>query len=307
MRQRLRTASIASLCAVAVVCGCTASIYYYVQGRDAKVHASGLVERMEPVMVFLASVAEERLRAEDEVGMSRIPDMVEGIEEIVYVTITGGAHPDDGDVDHVWASTDSSLVGKTAGQPLRLGEVRLVDELTVVEKELRSAIDEEAAAEVGVLSSRERELLDEVRRLAALEDEESREALGDLIALVARTALEIETRLGPIGSEMALAPPMEPRKLAERYLFYRPLVYRTRTDGRYFRGMIRLGVSASALNSRLTDSRRQLRRRCVITAGISAAAAVVLILGLALALPGRPSATTAEAPTDQTPPDDTPC
>ncbi len=299
MKTALKGAFLGGLCAVVIVSGVAGSLYVRGRNTHSRLFVESLSERMAPILAYLSTSAAENLHDRDTLSVVALPALGEQIEGVSFVTVTGEAIPDDGYVDYVWASSDPSLLQKTGGQSVRLGEIRLVDGLTVLEGELRHEIDAEAAAAVGELSERESELLGSIRALAARDEEAGTGELSTLIAEAADTAKEIASRLSPLGNSAEAMPRLEPRRIEELYLFYRPIVYRVRGDDRYFRGMVRVGVSTQALRTRLAEENRALARRCTLTGGIGSAVGIILALSIAVLLGRRKhgaAATAAAAP-----------
>jgi len=287
MKTALKGALLGGLCAVAIVSGVSGSLYVRGRNTHSRLFMESLSERMAPILAYLSTSAARSLHDRDTLSVVTLPGLGKQTGGVSFVTVTGEAIPDDGNVDYVWASSDPSLLQKTGGQSVRLGEIRLVDGLTVLEGELRREIDAEAAGAVGELSQRESELLGSIRALAAREGEAGTGELSTLITQAADTAREIASRLAPLGKSTDAMPRLDPRHIEELYLFYRPIVYRVRGDDRYFRGMVRVGVSTQALRARLAEENRALARRCTLTGGIGSAAGIILALLIAVLLGRR--------------------
>ncbi len=266
--------------------------------RQERTLARGLEQRVQVLLDSVTNQAEDLLTspADNRVDLATLAQQADVMAEGLYITITGPAR-DGAGFDAVWATSDTVLTSdaEAGGMVPRSldtesfvpGESRLQDPVVERREELEEEINEEARSRLGDIPSQlaevRRELTNLLRQGVAPDDPE----LVDLD----NTQRELQQRqsqiLQEVGSIFRSVPPFEPEELSTditEYVFYQPVVFaRAQEDpetARYFRGLIRLGISTDIILEEIDTARRQL----IISTAIVALGALAGGIGGALLL-----------------------
>jgi len=266
--------------------------------RQERTLARGLEQRVEVLLDSVTNQAEDLLTspADNRVDLATLARQANVMAEGLYITITGPAR-DGAGFDAVWATSDPVLnpdeeADATTSRSLDTesfvpGESRLQDPVAELQEELEAQINEEARMRLGDIPAQlaevRRELTNLLRQGVAPDDPE-------LIDLD-NTQRELQQRqsqiLAEIGSIFRSVPSFEPEELSAEiteYVFYQPVVFaRAQEDpqeARYFRGLVRLGISTDIILEEIDTARRQL----IISTGIVALGALAGGIGGALLL-----------------------
>jgi serine phosphatase RsbU (regulator of sigma subunit) len=218
--------------------------------------------------------------------------MAEGL----YITITGPARDGSG-FDAVWATSDPVLTADAeAGSmvPRALdtdtfvpGESRLDDPVSDLADDLEQQINEQARTVLGDIPTQLAQVRSELTQLLRQGVSPDNPELLDLD----ETQRELQQRqtelLDEVGSVFRSVPSFQPEELSTvetEYVFFQPVVFaRPQEDpetARYFRGVVRLGISTDLILEEIDTARRQL----IISTGIVALGALAGGIGGALLL-----------------------
>jgi methyl-accepting chemotaxis protein len=241
---------------------------------------TGLRQQVEVLMGSVAASAEESLRNEDVIQLGLLPDQIGSMEEARYLTITGSGVSDPGAFDYVWATNDPEIDSKLqAGtfDPASRGAVRMEDDLSPIIAQLAEQVNSEASRQMGDLVAELNRLSAQARDLFSRSrtDPEAAQALQEVSQQISVLESQMVSELRRIGAVTGSYPAFDPQKLLPFYTFYRPIVFRVSGEEKYFRGVVRMGVSTERISAELDSARNSI----ILVAGIIA----LIAAGLGLA------------------------
>ncbi|MAG14014.1 MAG: serine/threonine protein phosphatase [Spirochaetales bacterium] len=253
-----------------------------------RILAEGLEDKAAVMLDSAASGARSYLPEKEAFQLGLLTRQSEGVDEALYITITGEGSTDVENTGYIWATNDSNIEDKINTDDFNLGLSRLDDGVTPLTDGLSQRLEELANQEVSELRKRSDELRDQqaaifresVDGVISEEDQQTIRALSDEAAEVDGQILSILTELGNVISSV---PEYNSEKLSRElteYTFYRPIVYYQNDDNRYFHGMVRLGISTEGILRLITTERRNI----LFTTGIVALLAVGIGIVSALVL-----------------------
>jgi serine phosphatase RsbU (regulator of sigma subunit) len=244
------------------------------QTRDL---ADGLRKRTNVLLGSISSAAGDFLLDQDTAGLRSLVDQIVAMPEAEYATITGiqaeNANLPGQGVEYVWATNDASILAKIEGEELDTGRSVLSDQVSPLVADLSSKMNELAIAEVSDLARRYDQLVEEIRPFIGRNDDEARVRVEEFSEASTNLLVQINAILRRIGAEVGSVPPFSVDSLAERYVFYQPILQRSRSDI-YYRGLVRVGVSAEEILGEIERSTRTL----LFTIGVVA----LIALGLGI-------------------------
>ncbi len=278
---RLKFTFFITVLIIAVVLMVSIPLGYYMTRNQERNLAEGLVQRVSVLMESLASGARTYLPSGNILELGVLPSQISAMQEARFATITGRGQADINYFGYVWASNDPDILNKIDSPTLNPGVSKLKDEITEKEGLLAVEINTIADAAVGTLAKELDALSTEAIGLAVRTDETSRKRLQDLQEGIRTLDNRLNARLLEVGARLYSEPEFKTTLLDFNrtfYTFYKPVLYRVRGENRYFRGMVRLGVSTESILKEVEVSRNNL---ILITGGI---ALVALVLGIVGAL-----------------------
>jgi serine phosphatase RsbU (regulator of sigma subunit)/predicted PurR-regulated permease PerM len=266
--------------------------------RQERTLARGLEQRVQVLLDSVTNQAEDLLTspADNRVDLATLAQQADVMAEGLYITITGPAR-DGAGFGAVWATSDPVLASEAEASgmvPRNLdtesfvpGESRLQDPVAELRDELEEQINEEARTRLGDIPAQlaevRRELTNLLRQGVAPDDPE----LLDLDNTQRQLQQRQSQILQEVGSIFRSVPAFEPEELSTditEYVFYQPVVFaRAQEDpetARYFRGLVRLGISTDLILEEIDTARRQL----IISTAIVALGALAGGIGGALLL-----------------------
>lgn len=266
--------------------------------RQERTLARGLEQRVQVLLDSVTNQAEDLLTspADNRVDLATLAQQADVMAEGLYITITGPAR-DGAGFDGVWATSDPVLTSdaEASGMLSRSldtesfipGESRLQDPVAELRGELEAQINEEARMRLGDIPAQlaevRRELTNLLRQGVAPDDPE----LLDLDNTQRQLQQRQSQILQEVGSIFRSVPTFEPEELSAditEYVFYQPVVFaRAQEDAenvRYFRGLVRLGISTDIILEEIDTARRQL----IVSTAIVALGALAGGIGGALLL-----------------------
>ncbi|MFP4373408.1 MAG: SpoIIE family protein phosphatase [Spirochaetaceae bacterium] len=266
--------------------------------RQERTLARGLEQRVEVLLDSVTNQAEDLLTspADNRVDLATLARQADVMAEGMYITITGPAR-DGAGFDAVWATNDPVLTsdaeaGGTVPRSLDTedvipGESRIEDPVSELREELEQQINEEARLLLGEIPTQladvRLELTNLLRRGVDPDDPE----LLDLDSTQRQLQQEQSQILNEVGSVFRSVPAFEPEELSTEiteYVFYQPVLFARAQDdptgGRYFRGLVRLGISTELILEEIDTARRQL----IVSTAVVALGALAGGIGGALLL-----------------------
>ncbi|HOV37535.1 MAG TPA: SpoIIE family protein phosphatase [Spirochaetales bacterium] len=276
---RLKFTFFITVLIVAVVLMVSIPLGYYMNRNQEQNLAKGLFQRVSVLLESIASGARTYLPSGNTLELGILPAQISAMSEARFATVTGRGVSDPNYFGYVWASNDPDILKKIDGTTLIPGVSRLKDEITEREALLAIEINSKVEAELGSLIKELDALSSEAIGLAVRTDEASRRRLQDLQEGIRTLDTRLNARLAEIGTQIRSEPEFSTRSLDfnhTSYTFYKPVLYRVRGENRYFRGMVRLGVSTETILSEVKAARTNL---ILITGGIALVALVLGIIG----------------------------
>ncbi|MFQ3621619.1 MAG: SpoIIE family protein phosphatase, partial [Spirochaetales bacterium] len=252
---------------------------YYMTRNQERNLAEGLMQRVSVLLESLASGARTYLPSGNILELGVLPAQISAMPEARFATITGRGQTDPNYFGYVWASNDPELLNKIDSPVLNPGISKLKDDISPKETILSLEINAAADVAVSELARELDALSNEAIGLAVRTDEVSRRRLQDLQEGIRTLDTRLNARLAEISARVYSEPLFETKALdftRSFYTFYKPVLYRVRGENRYFRGMIRLGVSTENILKEVTLARNNL---ILITGGIALVSLVLGIIG----------------------------
>ncbi len=239
----------------------------------------GLKDRSRVLLESLASGARAYLPSQNVLELGFLPAQTVAVPEALYATITGFGSDATTFSDHVWATNDPEIAAKVDTADYQAGISRIEDSLSPRLASIAKELDDRARTEVGALSAGIAELTQEGLKLALRTDAESVRRRDD----IQTTTRELETRLterlafisGIIGSEPAFGEDLLPSGI-NRFIFFKPVMYRQGAEDVYFRGLVRLEVSTDSIVSAMVAGRIDLLK---ITGAVALLAVLMGVIG----------------------------
>ncbi len=269
-----------SLLVLSVVVLLAAPLAYFVTATERASLASGLEQRARVLLESVAQGARSNLPGRNLIELGQLPQQARALDEARYVTITAYGTGASASPDTVWASNDPGILDKIDTAELAAGVSVLEDPVSSVVEAAAKDIDAAAAAEVGALSESIASLQAEARALAARLDAASQARVAELGAAARDLELTLTEKLGAIAeASVGSTPRFDPEAVSgetRTFIFWKPILFRQGTDGRFFRGMVRLELGTELI---LADIRRAQQGLFAIIGGVALVALGIGIVG----------------------------
>lgn len=267
--------------------------------RQESILARGLEQRIEVLLESVSGRAEQLLvsPAGNRIDLEVLTEQSEVMPEVAFITISGQGQ-DRAGFDAVWATNDPLIRGGNNANLLE-GLPRTLDTPTFVPGVSR--MEDEVARRIAVLeeqlNERARTALGDAPRQLDQVTQELAQLFGAGVAEDDPRLLELNNAerdlrrqinrvLSETGSVVESLPAFDAADLSRderEYLFYRPVVfYQSGEDpelARYFRGVVRMGVSTELILAEIDDARREL---IISTAYVALGAVTAGIIGAML-------------------------
>jgi hypothetical protein len=272
------TLTIASL-VILVVLLVAIFLSIYVIRTESRALASSLQQRAYVLLESVAQGARSYLPGKDRLQLGFLPQQARAMEDAAYITLTGYGEGTT-EPDAVWATNDKGIAGKIDGERLTIGSSRIVqDALAKDLPRIASELDSRAATEVSDINTTIADLTQEGRSLATKLDEPSKRRFDEIAQTLASLQTSLDEKLFALSSaSIGSVPAFDPSHISlrsERYLFYKPVLYRSGSDKLYYRGMVRLEVSTELIVAEVKKARADLIKMTL------AIAAIALVVGIA--------------------------
>jgi hypothetical protein len=259
---RLKLISFVNALVMIVVIMVSVPLYLIMTQSRQQTLLKGLWDRSTVLLEGLASSSRAYLPLRSILELGLLPGRMNSVPEARYITITGYS-PDTGVfAEKVWATNDPDILRKINTVEFRPGQSRHTDTLSLRLNDIAGELNDRARAEAGGLSDAILSLEREGQELALRTDAASLWRLED-IQVQTRV---LQARLGEclfeinkaIGSEPEFSPDRFVASRDNRYIFFKPIMYRQGSEDVYFRGMVRLEVSVDAILGEIAEGRRSL-------------------------------------------------
>ena len=255
-----------------------------------RILAEGLEEKAEVLLTAITEGARTYLPGEDLLQLGLLQRQTGGVEAVTYVTVTGEVKGKSVEgYEYVWASNDPDISQKLDPEvqiqlgrdeaadedKLLLGESKLIDSISPAVAQLAEEIDTAASLRIPGLS----ESLAEVNarglalsRKPVLTNEEDA-ALTEIEKESINIRQLIITQLAEVGGDVRSEPVYDSSnldRLNTSYTFYKPIIFTSSNDTKYFRGLVRIGITTEGILAQIERERRVV----LITTGIIALVAI---------------------------------
>jgi serine phosphatase RsbU (regulator of sigma subunit) len=281
---RFTLASFTTALILLVVIMISAPMYVIMTNTQQKTLLKSLWDRSNVLLEGLASSARFYLpmaiQSNGERGaleLTYLTSNFAALSEAQYITITGyGINSIY--TDHVWASNDPDINLKIDTAELYPGITRLNDVLNPFYKEISEEFNRRAQAEAGELSQNITRMTDQLLAMSIRTGAQSDRMRDDIQITINSLNLKLNDILTEISGDIGSYPKFSVNSISKskdrKYIFYKPVMYRQRTDNNFFRGLIRLEVSLDSIINEINRGQRTL----LFTIGI--VALIVLLTGI---------------------------
>ncbi len=237
--------------------------------------ALGLEQRVRVLLGSISAAAGPFLIDQKPTDLAGLLSQISAMPEAEYATITGITPRDSdrpgGGEEYVWATNDAEIARKIGGE-FEPGISVLKDEVSPVVAAVAEDVNRRALADVGALVQELDRQLQEVQPLYGRADAQSKLRVEQIGKSTAGLQVRINNQLRAIASHVGSLPEFRRDQLQRHYIFHQPIVFRVLNSDIYFRGLVRLSVSADAILEEITSTTRRLYR----TIGLTALAAIAL-------------------------------
>jgi serine phosphatase RsbU (regulator of sigma subunit) len=282
---RAKFTMLIALLVVLIVLIVSVPLSYTTIRTQTKTMAQGLQDRAKVLLGSISAGSESGLLDQETLPLGNQINQISAMPEAQYATITGitprdSSTPGQGE-EYVWASNDKNIGNKLREKPsiasdYEAGRSIIEDEVSTVVSKMAQEINRRAQAEVSQTVGQLDELFKELRSLFDKTDAASVARAEELASITAALEARINRSLRQIASDVSSIPEFDYRNLQKYYNFYAPIVYRKGGEDIFFRGVVRLGISAEGILKEIEESQRQL----IKTIGVIALASIALgILG----------------------------
>ena len=248
---------------------------FYMTRNEERNLAEGLSQRSSVLLESLAAGGRTYLPGGNTLELGVLPSQISAMAEARFATISGRGQADPTNYGYVWASNDPEILKKIGQDVLLPGASKINDDVAEKEKALADDINNQAKTAVSDLAQELDRLAGEAIKLATRTDAESQKRLQDLQNNIRTLDTRVNEKLAAIGAKTGSAPDFSKERLdfgKSTYTFYKPIVYRSRGENVYYRGLVRLGVSTEAIIEQVRASRTNL----ILITGIVALIALVV-------------------------------
>jgi len=211
--------------------------------------------------------------------LTQLPSMSFTLEEANYITIIGSGM-DSIHMNHVWASNDPDINLKIDTPELIPGISRLNETLTSLFERISEDINNHTLKEAREIEQNIREMDREIQAIPLSETNMFR--IMDIQERINYQETRLARILSEITGDMRSYPEFSKKEINYgmdgKYIFYKPIFYRQRSDNNFFRGFVVLEVSLDIITSKLFQG------QMILIETIGAVALAALVIGIIGAL-----------------------
>lgn len=268
----LKFVMLITILVILVVAMVSLPLSFFMIETQTKNLAEGLSQRVKVMLGSISSGAETYLPLQNSIEMGLLPEQIAAMDEAQYATITAQGEVDKEKYSYIWGSNDPDIASKILEGEFRLRTSQIKDEISLLAEKIAEEINQRVFERIKDLLPQLEEYTAEALRYSLRTDAEAASKLEELQDAVSKLNARISTELKAISSKIDSFPEFNPEQLLPIYTFYKPIVYRSRNDDIYYRGMIRLNVSTRNIIQQIDQSRREL----IVRTGMIALVAVIL-------------------------------
>ncbi len=231
---------------------------------------TGLKQQAEVLLESLTSGARSFLPSSNTLELGLLPGQRSAMTDGVFVSITGKSIRNEEGFDYLWATDDRNIYTKIESDQVIPGVSVLNDTISPLVPEIEKEINGRAAEDLSGFVDEVEKLGAEARRIITRGGDEAR--LQELQNQIREYDAQIEKGLAEIGKTIRSYPEFdtESRKIENRvFIFYKPVIYRQAGDKKYYRGLVRLGVSTERIIGEIENSNKALIKQTLIIAALA--------------------------------------
>ncbi|MDR2053126.1 MAG: SpoIIE family protein phosphatase [Treponema sp.] len=265
-------------------------LYVHMTVTQRETLFESLRERVEVLLQGLDDGVRVYLAGGNLADLDSLPRQISAVSEAKYITITGYSPVSPIFDDLVLVTNDPDILDKIDTPELQPGVSRLTDALSPRLEQIAAELNRRARTEAGSLVDSIAELSRQASSLAPRSDPLSRGRFADILLTIRALEARLNDRLNRISREIGSEPAyfsegmtgMDTRRLVRegrhrsrsgtfdnKFIFYRPIMYRQGSEDYYFRCLIRLEVSIESILDQLARGRRGLLAMILLVAGIA--------------------------------------
>jgi serine phosphatase RsbU (regulator of sigma subunit) len=266
---RFKLAAFTIVLVLLVVSMVSAPLYLVVTRTQESTLLRGLKDRSRVFLDGLATSVRAYLPEKNVLQLGFLPHQIAAIPEACYVTITGSGGGETAFADHVWATNDPDILSKIDTAEFQPGVSRLQDMLSPRLEEISRDLNQAARNRVGDLSRAIAGLAGEGLSIADSPDPESQRRFADIQVSARSLETRVAEELAKIDREIGSEPAFRTDRInrdAERFIFFKPVLYRQGEEDRYFRALIRLEVSLDSIHDQIVRDQVGILRIILLVA-----------------------------------------
>jgi hypothetical protein len=264
---RFKLAAFTIVLVLLVVTMVSTPLYYMMTRTQEGTLLQSLRNRSRVLLDGLASSVRAYLPEKNILQLGFLPNQIAAIPEARYVTITGSGET--AFDDYVWATNDPDILSKIDTEEFQPGVSRLQDILSPRLGEIGGDLNQAARERVGDLSLAISDLTSEGLAISNALDAESRRRFADIQVSVRSLETRLTEGLAEISREIGSEPAFRTNRIdrqEERFIFFKPVLYRQGREDVYFRGLIRLEVSVDSIRKQIAQDQISLLRIILLIA-----------------------------------------
>jgi HAMP domain-containing protein len=271
---RFKIAAFTMALVIFVVAMVSAPLYLVMTQTQEATLLQGLWNRSRVLLDGLATNVRAYLPEKNLLQLGFLPNQIAAIPEARYVTITGYGEGEMVFNDHVWAANDPDILSKIDTAEFQPGVSRIQDVLSPRLEEISQELNQAARDRVGDLSRAIADLTREGLAISNSLDPESRRRFADIQVSTRSLEARLTAELAEIDREIGSEPIFRMDRIngqGDRYIFFKPVLYRQGQEDLYFRGLIRLEVSLDSIRKQIAQDQAGLLRIILLIALVALA------------------------------------
>jgi serine phosphatase RsbU (regulator of sigma subunit) len=266
---RFKLASFTIVLVLLVVTMVSTPLYYMMTRTQEGTLLQSLKNRSRVLLDGMASSVRAYLPEKNILQLGFLPNQIAAIPEARYVTITGHGDGETAFGDYVWATNDPEILSKIDAGEFQPGVSRLQDILSPRLEEIGRDLNQAAGERVGDLSLAISDFTEEGLAISNALDAESRRRFADIQVSVRSLETRLTEGLAELSREIGSEPAFRTDRMdrqGERFIFFKPVLYRQGREDLYFRGLIRLEVSVDSIREQIAQDQKSLLRIILLIA-----------------------------------------
>ncbi|MCL2373953.1 MAG: SpoIIE family protein phosphatase [Treponema sp.] len=276
---RLKLACFTMALIFAVVIMISAPLYVMMTRNQQETLIQGLWDRSMVLLEGVTTGARAHLPLQSVLDLGLLPNQMHAIPEAQYITITGHNPAATIFDDQVWATNDPDILQKIDTQTFQPGVSRIRDALSPQLEIISQELNEQARLEIGNMSDTIASLTQEALGLALRTDIEGVQRLSAIQSQITGLQTRLSEHLADLSRNIGSYPHFSVENFVvppdNRFLFFKPIMFRQGTEGVYFRGLVRMEVSVTPILDEIESGQDAIIRVIALFALVAQIAGVV--------------------------------